>query len=90
LPGSAAADPPRREAIVVTLDATGRVYLNHELIDLDQLPERLGMLLAGRGNEVVTLRAERTLAYERVLQVLQMIRRAGGSRIDLAYETEPK
>ena len=47
---------------------------------------RLGERLATSKTKEVTFRADRTLPYEKVLEVLVLIQDAGGTQILLSYD----
>lgn len=80
-------DPDR---VVVTIDAATRVFLNQQEVDRVDLPRRLRSELERAERKDVTLRADGSLPYEKVLEMLVAIRGAGGSEVHLVHETEKK
>lgn len=86
LPRASARQPAPTEAIVVSLDASNRVLVDDEPVPREELRRRLVALLQeGKGREV-TLRADRTLPYEKVLAALIAIQQTGVAQVHLAYE----
>jgi biopolymer transport protein ExbD len=71
--------------IVVTLDGMDKLYLNDEPIPRTELPNRLRAALQQAKNRDVQLRADRKLLYDKVLQTLVEMQKAGASNVHLAY-----
>ena len=84
------AAPVASEAFVtVAVDAQGRVHWNDEPLAEDALRERL--LDAARRNPAteLQLRADATVPYGRVVQLIGMAQTAGLSRIGFVADTTP-
>jgi len=85
LPDSAAnpleQDP---DQITVSVDSDGFIYLDDAVVEQGAFPEALESL-AARGGErpLVTLRADRSLDYGRVIAVMAELNRAGFNSISL-------
>jgi biopolymer transport protein TolR len=77
---AAAMDEP---LIVVSVDREARIHLNDRPIHPDLLAERMRQVAATRPDEPVFLRADRVLAYGEVLFVMDLIRKAGVTRVAL-------
>jgi biopolymer transport protein ExbD len=86
LPKASAEQPAPSEALVVSLDASNRTFINDEPIDQGELRGRLLVLLQKGTERKVSLRADRTLPYEKVLETLVIIQQAGVAQVHLAYE----
>lgn len=67
---------------IVSVDPAGKVYLNGEATPLTSLGARLRPLAQASGG-VVGLRADEKGQYGTVVQVMDEIRRAGGTRLAL-------
>ena len=88
LPRSDAAKPGDNPIFVaLAIDAQGRLYVGEEAISPEQLAARL--LEAARRNPAteVQLRADRSVPYGRVAELIGAIQKAGLSRI--GFVTEP-
>ena len=76
---------------VVSLDAAGKWYVNDEATTKAELPARLQQHLRKMEKREVLLKADGTLVYEKVMEALIEVQRAGVSNVLLAYQhTEPK
>lgn len=84
-------DPlPSDEAIVVSMDSEGRVFVDQ----LEVRPEALGDVLAqvrtSRGIQRVYVRGDETVPYGRVAEMMGGIREAGFSDVGLVFEPPPE
>jgi biopolymer transport protein TolR len=71
--------------MVVTLAADGQLYIRDEKVTPDQLVARLAALRPGEGEPETTayVRADKSIAYGRVMDVLNDVSQAGYGRISL-------
>ncbi len=74
-------DPP--ETIVVQVAADGSVRINQSAVKLDQLGARLQESFAPRSDRVAFLQADRSLEFQAVAQVLDVMHTAGAAPIGL-------
>ena len=74
--------PPRQLAITVKDD--GSVYLGSEILRREQVPAELQRIHAQSPDRPVALRADKTLKYGDVVQVLDWCRGAGFADVRLA------
>ena len=90
LPQTAAGRPvasPRFVSLVV--DARGDVFLNEQPVTLDVLAMRLASAAADGSDTEVQLRADRTVPYGKVVELMGIANQAGLSRIGFVTETAP-
>ena len=73
--------PP--EPIVVQLAADGTVRINGSVVPLDELRGRLGRIFALRAHRVAFLQGDRSLEFQAVAQVLDLMHLAGISPVGL-------
>lgn len=88
LPQTDAGQPnevPRFVSLVV--DAKGIVYLNDQAVDSAQLAERLKQAATDNRDTEVQLRADQTVPYGKVVELMGIANKAGLSRI--GFVTEP-
>ena len=72
---------PIGSAVAVAIDAGGYLYFDNQLIGTDSLQEKLRR----RGtNLTVVLQADRALPYERIMEIVGMIRAAGVRQVLMA------
>jgi biopolymer transport protein ExbD len=86
LPRSDAEQPKAHAQVVVTLDAAGALFLNKEAVDRDRLHTSLKGLLRDDSKKPVTVRADKRLEYQKVLETILLVQQAGATRVRLAYE----
>ncbi len=88
LPKAATSTPERREAVEVSVDGLGNVFVAGVQTNMEDLPSVLSELAAASGLDRVSLRGDRSVTYERIMQVLDRIRRAGVSKVNLETRGE--
>jgi biopolymer transport protein ExbD len=76
---------PQEDRITVSLNAEGRVYVGDQPVNLLLLEDRIRALTQGRPESVVYLRADEGLRYGQVIQVVDVVKRAGVLRIGFVY-----
>ena len=75
-----------QKAITVSMDGEGRIFLDDQELAPGELPDRLsGLAVEGPGGKapLVTLRADRSLDYGRVVAVMGALNAAGFKSISL-------
>jgi len=84
----------RERKVVVTLNSSGEIFIEKERYSPDQLRIEIRKLLAERGknltDEDVFLRADTSVPYGTVVEVMSEIRNAGVQKIGLITEPVPK
>ncbi|MDY0211930.1 MAG: protein TolR [Desulfuromonadaceae bacterium] len=80
-----------QEALIVSIDAERRLYVGRQLVESpEKMVAVLQQVLKDKKNKDVYLEADRTVPYERVVQVLAAVRRAGVTQLGMiATEPEP-
>ena len=71
-------------ALVVGLTLQGKLILDSQPANLDQLSQRLQKHLSENPDGILVLKADRALPYEQVAQMLADLRAIGGDRVSLA------
>jgi biopolymer transport protein TolR len=83
----------RERKVVVTLNGSGEIFIEKERYTLDQLRIEIRKLMAERGknltDEDVFLRADTSVPYGSVVEVMSEIRNAGVQKIGLITEPVP-
>jgi biopolymer transport protein TolR len=77
------------EPLVVGLAKNGTVYLDDDPIALPELRSRLGEIGRARPDRLVFLRADRTVPYGDVVQVIAAVKEAGIERLGMVTEPAP-
>lgn len=84
LPESGTATVTEITPIIVTLNASGELALNGELIQLDLLRMTIEPLIADSSDVAITLKSDARTEVQQLLNVMDEIRAAGGSNVALA------
>jgi biopolymer transport protein TolR len=75
--------PTPETLIVVQVGADGAVRINGSVVQLDELRDRLERIFALRAHRVAFLQGDRTLEFQAVAQVLDIMAVAGVSPVGL-------
>ena len=73
---SGATTDPQYLKVVINLEPDGAIKLNNKTLDDKELLDKLSRLAGVNPDQVVILRADKQLPYERVLGVLDLCRQA--------------
>ena len=78
--------PSEEERLVVSITAKREIYLNEYKISLDSLQTKLQAIFQNRPDRAVFLRADQTLPYGFVMEVMAAVRQSGIKRIGMVTE----
>ncbi|SFR57727.1 protein TolR [Litoreibacter janthinus] len=89
LPKTAASALPteQEEPLTITIEADGQLSIQNTEIEDEALIGRLRAIAAERSNDKVFLRADGSIPYERVVQVMGALNKGGFSNIGLVTDT---
>jgi biopolymer transport protein ExbD len=82
-------DPPRK-ANYVTLDASGKIYLNRKETDLDGLLQELVLMRTDDPDLSVIVRGDSKTKYRSVVDVMDRLQQANVLKVELATEPSGK
>ena len=88
LPRTAAEDTVEAATRTVTLDREGRLYLDEMGMDAAQLAQALRALGREAPDTVIRLRADETVTYGKLAEVLRLLRGAGLFRLALVMQAD--
>lgn len=88
LPQARAAAPQTEETITIYVDSRGRAFLGEEAISLGRLFDRLKEKIGNKEDELVVVRADRTVILNKAVKVMDIAKAAGAGRLCLATEKE--
>lgn len=77
---------PKAEKLVVGLDNQGQILLDSKPATIDQMAEQVVSFLEKNPEGSVLLKADSKLKYDKVVQVLEVMRDIGGDQVALAIE----
>ena len=78
------------EKITIMIDREGRTYLKGDIIDLKKLATELKDLVVKEGLIHILLEADKDVAHGKVVQVMDLAKRAGVLSIIIAADWEPE
>jgi biopolymer transport protein ExbD len=78
------------QKIILVIDRRGRTYLKGELIDMKNLGPKLKGLVKKAGIVHLLLEADKNVKHGRVVQVMDLAKRAGVASIIIAAQWEPE
>ena len=81
-------DTHAEDELTVSLTREGRIYLARTVVSEDELIRILAERFAGEINKTIFLRADRSVSYGRVVQVVNECRKSGSERIALMAEKD--
>lgn len=90
LPEASAKALEDKGSLVVTVDRSGRIYVDRDLVTYAEFRGTFRALLQARRSKGVTFRGDRGASWERVSQVLAVIRDAGVVDLGIVLEQEPR
>ena len=89
LPAASAAQVDTARTTPVTVMADGTLRFDDTVVSLAALEEKIQMALAGNRDSLFVLRADRAVAYGRVVEVLDVFRKLSVHRLTVAVEPSP-
>ncbi|MFH1027853.1 MAG: protein TolR [Pseudomonadota bacterium] len=78
------------ETVIVTVEKTGKLFINKDEITGDSLKSRLTTMFAGRGKKEVFLKADAGVPYGDVVRAMADIKGAGIERLGMVTEPSVK
>ncbi len=89
LPNSAAkALPENTKPLSLTIDRDGKLYLQDEAIELNELVPRLKVIFSGRKDDRIYIHGDSAVDYGVIMKVMGRMNGAGFSRVALVTDTE--
>ncbi len=88
LPGSKTNEQSAPTRLVVTLTAGGAVYVGSEQVGINELPARLGLLKGSAAEDNLIIRADKAVAVDMVIKVIDAAKASGISKFTIQTEKE--
>jgi biopolymer transport protein TolR len=76
---------PPEDRVTVSINAEGRIYLGDRPVNIVVLEDQIRAMMAGRASTVIYLRADESLHYGKVIEVVDKIKKAGVDQIGFVY-----
>lgn len=88
LPNSQANNLPENDTpLSITIDAEGRIYLQDEEVNLEQMVARITVIFENRKEDRIYVHGDKGVNYGRVMEVIGLLNGSGFSRV--AMVTDP-
>lgn len=88
LPKAKHGEAVSQQPIVIYIDAAGAVYFNDEPVDVSLLAPALSRKIADTDDKSVILKADSHVSHGRVVEVMDVIKGAGATRLVIATESQ--
>jgi biopolymer transport protein ExbD len=88
LPGSKTNQQTLPTKLVVTLTSAGAIYAGTEQVSIDQLPARLSLLKKNEPDNNLIIRADKRVAVDLVIKVIDAARASGINKFTIQTEKE--
>jgi biopolymer transport protein TolR len=80
---------PQEETVVVSVEKSGKVFINSAEVPSGSLKSKLTSLFSGRTKKEVFLKADRDVPYGDVVRTMAEIKGAGVERLGMVTEPPP-
>jgi biopolymer transport protein ExbD len=92
IPSSNASNPPINTSQVqtVSIDRTDTIRFNNEVVDLETLTAQLIQMKRTNPDVALVIRPDRDLPVQKLIGLMDVVQRAGISKVGIATKTEPK
>lgn len=72
-----------RDPLIVSMDDAGHYFINDEQVSLEALPGQLHDVAEQQPNNIVYVRADKSVSYGKVVTLLQLVGNAGFYKVSL-------
>lgn len=86
LPEAETAQSQTEVLVTVTIEANGDISIDKESVALDQLTQTVREKIGDREGALVTVQADETIDYGRVIAVMDKVRRVEGASLGMATQ----
>ena len=90
LPSAETRSNPSPGGLVVTLTKDRYVYMNDQIVNLYFLESRLKSFFFNKEKKVVFLKADKSLTYGYIIEVMDIIKTAGVDTVGMIVEPKPR
>jgi biopolymer transport protein TolR len=90
LPTAETDTAPAEEGLTLTVDAERFIYLGPSVVNINLLGRQLQTALAGKAKKVVFLKADQSLPYGFIIDIMDEVKKAGVETVGLIAEPEEK
>lgn len=80
---------PQEETVIVSLERSGKLFINKNEVSQSELKTRLTSMFAGKTKKEVFLKADKDVPYGEVVKTMAEIKGAGIERLGMVTEPAP-
>lgn len=88
LPKAGARESQPQRAIVIAIDRTNRIFVNQEMVTMENLVTRVVQLHKSSPSLPILLEGDAAVAYGQIIKIMDAVRRAGIENVGLVLESE--
>jgi len=81
--------PDQKEPIIVNINSRNEVFLSNKSVNLRQLKKELEAMMVFNKERPVIVRSDKSVVFDRVVQVLDVANNSGVERLSIAIEEKP-
>ena len=70
--------------VAVTIDAQGKLMVDKNLVNLDQIESRVRQVIGSNPNSLIVLNADKSVNHGNVVEVMDILRRIKGAKLGIA------
>ena len=70
--------------VTVTIDAQGKLMVDKNLVNLDQIESRVRQVIGSNPNSLIVLNADKSVNHGNVVEVMGRLRRIKGAKLGIA------
>ncbi|MBM7623279.1 ExbD/TolR family protein [Sporohalobacter salinus] len=88
LPQAKTVTEQKQEQLMINLSAKGQIYVNEKLLTKTDLKNKVAEMIDRDPKSVVIIKADRSVAYDKVVEVMDIARQVGASKLALAADNK--
>lgn len=88
LPNAQTAEPKQSIQLNITIKPDGKMFLDRQLIELDELKSALTQKIQPNSESVVVINADKKVEHGAVVKVMDRLRQVPGARMAIAADRE--
>lgn len=88
LPKSETSELQVQQKLIITIDANEQIFIEGKPVPLDNLEERVKLLLPYYSEKIVVIRADKNVRHGLVVKIMDIAKLAGAAKLAIATEKE--
>lgn len=88
LPKSQTSELQVQQKLMITIDSNQQIFIDKKIISLENLEEKLKLMLPYYSEKIVVIRADKSVPHGLVVKVMDIAKIAGATKLAIATEKE--